>query len=265
MRTSTARAAHWAVALLLVCLALPAGAQRRGGYEDESDEYYYSREQPEPPIENRAVSEPHFVGDFGARFIGIGDIDSQAFAGGATWYTPIGESLGIGLGGDLGFGAADGDFGEVVGLHGAAFWRDPRAGYLGAAVVFDHVSDFQRVNVSAIAGGFVEQVDLLAQAGYEAGDGPEAGVFSFEVGYYTSNQFRLGGNIDIGTEETVSGGLLLHWQPAHDSPVTLRADIGGGEFDDEGFYSVGFGITFSFSARKSLRDQLRGDRLKIFE
>jgi hypothetical protein len=58
---------------------------------------------------------------------------------------------------------------------------------------------------------------------------------------------------------------MLHWQPAEDSPVTLRLNAGGGELDDEGFYSVGIGLTLSFADRKSLRDQLRGDRLLFFE
>ncbi len=212
-----------------------------------------------------AVSQAHFVADFGARFVGIDDVDSQSFVGGATFYAPLDDRLGIALGGDLGFGAVDSDFGEAIGLHGAGFWRDPDIGYVGAALVFDHVSDFQRVNISAIGGLYLGAWDFLGAAGYDGGDGPGNGLFSLETGGYTSEQLRLGGGLEFGTNETISGGVLIHWQSAEDSPVALRANVGGGEFKDEGFYSIGIGITISFSDRKSLRDLLRRDRLLVFE
>jgi len=215
--------------------------------------------------EPAAVSQAHFAGDFGANFTGINDVDSQSFAGGATFYSPVGGGLGIALGGNLGFGAVDGDFGEVVGLHGAGFWRDPNSGYAGASLIFDHVSDYQRVNVSAIGGIYLNDWDMMSAAGYDGGDGPNVGLFSFETGYYMTDQLRLGGKLTFGTDDTFSGGGLFHWQPAPNSPVTLSANIGGGELDDEGFYSVGLGFTVTFSNRKSLRDQLRTDRLLIFE
>lgn len=215
----------------------------------------------EPP----AVSKAHFTGDFGASFDSIDDVDRQSFTGGSTFYAPVADVFGIAVGGDLGFGAADGDFGEVVGVHGAGFWRDPRSGYIGAALTFDHVSDFQRVNVSAIGGAYLNDWDLMSAAGYDGGDGPGVGLFSFETGYYLTSNLRLGGELAFGTDDTISGGGLIHWQPAPDSPVTLSAHVGGGELDNTGFYAVSLGLTVTFSDRKSLRDQLRTDRLLIFD
>ncbi len=212
-----------------------------------------------------AVSQAHFVGDFAANFVGIDDIDSQSFTGGATFYTPLVDGFGIALGGDLGFGSVEGDFGEVIGLHGAGFWRDPGVGYMGAALTFDHVSAFQRVNISAIGGAYLSDWDLMTALGYDGGDGPGVGLFSFETGYYVTDQLRLGGGLAFGTNDTISGNALIHWQPAQDSPIALHANVGGGEIDDEGFYSVSFGLTVTFADRKSLRDQLRGDRLLVFE
>lgn len=212
-----------------------------------------------------AVSQAHFVADFSANFTEIDDVDSQSFVGGTTFYAPVNEMFGIALGGDLGFGAVEGDFGEAIGLHGAGFWRDPDVGYAGAALVFDHVSDFQRVNISAIGGLYFGAWDFMGTAGYDGGDGPGNGLFSLDTGWYTSEQLRLGAGLEFGTDDTISAGVLIHWQPAEDSPVALRANAGGGEFDDEGFYSIGIGITISFSDRKSLRDLLRRDRLLVFE
>ena len=251
------RALRWSAlrcsaAFTMLLTAAPVVAQQRYG-----EERYEERAS--------AVSQAHFVADFGARFVGIDDVDSQSFVGGATFYAPVDDSFGIALGGDLGFGAVEGDFGEAIGLHGAGFWRDPDVGYAGAALVFDHVSDFQRVNISAIGGLYLGGWDFLGAAGYDGGDGPGDGLFSLETGWYASEQLRLGGGLEFGTNETISGGVLIHWQPAEDSPVALRANLGGGEFDDEGFYSIGIGITISFSDRKSLRDLLRRDRLLVFE
>jgi len=262
-RRTTARALLALIASGFV--ALPATAQQYRDPELYEDYQRQPYREPEPEGEPRAVSEAHFVADLGARFIGIEDTDGQSFAGQMTYYAPIGERLGFALGGDLGFGSVDGDFGEVVGLHTAAFWRNPRGGYVGAIVVFDHISEFQRVNTSAIGGAYLGRWDWMTTLGYDGGDGPGVGLFSFEAGYYPSRQFRVGGQLDTGTNETIGGAALLHWQPSEDSTVTIHADLGGGKLSDEGFYRIGFGVTFSFSERKTLVDQLRGDRLLSFE
>lgn len=213
----------------------------------------------------KAVSQAHFVAEFSSAFLGIDDTDSQSFTGGGTYYAPFGDSLGLAIGGDAGFGAVDGDFGEAINLHAAGFWRDPELGYLGSALTFDHVTDFQRVNISAIGGLYAGDWDLAAAAGYDGGDGPGVGLFSFSAGWYLHESLRLGGDLQLGTNDTVAAAALAHWQPAHDSPVTLHAGIGGGEIGDEGFYSVTIGLTVSFGPRASLRRQLRADRLLIFE
>lgn len=212
-----------------------------------------------------AVSEPHFVLDVGARFLGIDDVDGQSFAAQGTFYAPFAEQMGFAIGGDLGFGSVEGDFGEVLGVHGSTFWRHPESGYVGMILVYDHVSRLDRVNVSGIGGLYLGRVDLSTTLGYDGGDGPDVGLFAFEAAYYTSDAFRLGLTFDVGTNSTYAGGVVLHWQPAEDAPVTLRTDIGGGELDDTGFYRIGLGVTIAFADGKSLRDQLRGDRLLSFE
>jgi len=54
----------------------------------------------------------------------------------------------------------------------------------------------------------------------------------------------------------------MQWQPFDSmSNWVIGAHGGGGSFDSTGFYSAGIGVLYHFAAPKSLKRQLREDRL----
>ena len=214
---------------------------------------------------DEAVSEPHAVLRFGADFLGFAHYDRQAFTGGGTYYWPVAREVGVAAGADVGFASGNGDVREALGARGAVFWRRPEEGFGGALVRYFHYGTLDRVEASAIGGLYLGDVDLLASAGFEGGDGGELGLGSLEVGWYATPQVRLGAGLEAGSGPTVAAVGDLYFQPGRESPVALRIYAGGGERDDDGFYTAGVGLVVTFAQDKPLLRQLRADRLLHFD
>jgi len=114
----------------------------------------------------------------------------------------------------------------------------------------------------AFGGVYFANWDLGGSGGFEGGDGDDGGVFGIDAGWYQSEQLRFGVEGTAGTAELYGGDASIQWQP-FDSTSNWVIGVygGGGSLDGSGFYSAGIGVLYHFAAPKSLKRQLREDRL----
>jgi hypothetical protein len=213
--------------------------------------------------EGAAVSEQHPL--VGASFDAIGGSglwDVQEFLAHGAYYVPVGESFGFGLHLAAGLGLVEGDAKGVVGGGGTFFWRDPDSGYLGVEASGWTFGSFGSWGVGAIGGWYLGDWDLGGSGGFEGGDGEDEGVFGINAGWYQSERLRFGVEGSAGTAEIYGGEASIQWQ-LFDSTSNWVIGVhgGGGSFDGSGFYSTGIGVLYHFAAPKSLKRQLREDRL----
>jgi hypothetical protein len=188
--------------------------------------------------------------------------DVQAFLADGAYYVPVGESFGIGLDLFAGLGLDEGDAKEAVGGGGTFFWRDPDFGYLGVEASGLHFGSLDGWGVDAIGSVYLGDWDLGGSGGFQGGDGDDGGIFGINAGWYQSERLRFGVEGTAGTEENYGGDASIQWQP-FDSTSNWVIGVygGGGSFDGTGFYSAGIGVLYHFAAPKSLKRQLREDRL----
>ena len=209
-----------------------------------------------------AVSEAHPLVGASISATGAGGTDVQAFLAGGGYYTPVGESFGLGLHVSAGLGVDDGDAKEAVAGGGILFWRDPNSGYLGVEASGLHLGSFDRWGGGVVGGVYFDDWDLGGSGGFEGGDGEDGGVFGINAGWYQSEQLRFGVEGTVGTEDFYGGAASIQWQPFDPtSNWTLGVHGGGGSFDGSHFYSAGIGVLYHFAGPKSLKRQLREDRL----
>jgi hypothetical protein len=209
-----------------------------------------------------AVSEPHPL--VGASFDAIGSsgTDVQVFLADGAYYMPVGESFGLGLHFSAGLSLDEGDAKEAVAGGGTFFWRDPDFGYLGAEASGSHFGSLDGWGVGAIGGVYLDDWDLGGYGGFQGGDGEDGGIFGINAGWYQSERLRFGVEGTAGTAEVYGGEASMQWQ-LFDSMSNWVIEVygGGGSFDGSGFYSTGIGVLYHFAAPKSLKRQLREDRL----
>jgi hypothetical protein len=212
--------------------------------------------------ERPAVSEPHLLlgGSFGA--IGDGGTDVQVFLADGAYYLPIGQSLGASLEVAAGLGLVEGDAKEAVDGGGRFFWRDPDTGYFGVGASGSSFGSLDRWGAGGFGGAYLGNWDVGGSAGFRGGDGDDSGVFGVEAGWYASEQLRVGAAAFAGTEELYGGDASVAWQPfGPTSNWVFGLDAGGGSADGDGFYSAIVGVLYHFAAPKTLKRQLREDRL----
>jgi hypothetical protein len=208
------------------------------------------------------VSEPHPLVGASIEAIGSSGTDIQAFLVDGAYNMPVGESFGFELYLSAGLGLDDGDAKEAVAGGGTFFWRDPDSGYLGVDAWGLHFGSFDRWGAGAIGGVYLGDWDLGGSGGFEGGDGDDGGVFGIDTGWYPSERLRFGVEGTAGTQELYGGDASVQWQPFDStSNWVIGAYGGGGSFDGSGFYSAGVGVLYHFAAPKSLKRQLREDRL----
>jgi len=111
-------------------------------------------------------------------------------------------------------------------------------------------------------GVYLDDWDLDGSGGFQGGDAEDGGVFGINAGWYQSERLRFGVEGTAGTTEIYTGEASMQWQPFDSmSNWVIGAHGGGGSFDSTGFYSAGIGVLYHFAAPKSLKRQLREDRL----
>ncbi|MFV1978588.1 MAG: hypothetical protein ACC649_04485 [Myxococcota bacterium] len=209
-----------------------------------------------------AVSEAHPLVGASVEAIGADHQDVQVFLADGAYYAPVGESLGFGLRLSVGLGLDEGDAKEAVAGGGFFFWADRASVYFGVEVGGIHFGDLDRWGGGAIGGVYFEDWDLGGSGGFSGGDGDDGGVFGINAGWYATEQLRLGASGIAGTDEVYGGEASIEWQPfGSESNWVLGADAGGGSADGTGFYSAGVQLLYHFASPKSLKRQLREDRL----
>jgi hypothetical protein len=216
--------------------------------------------------EDRAVSQPNGTAYLSFGGFGIQSTHGQSLLLGGEFFGPLGDSLGIGLGVAAGPAFGGGTTNGAVAADVGLFWRDPESGIVG---VFGSVAYVAETTtwVAGLAGSvYIGDIDLggsVGAAGASAFSISSAtGVFGVDAGWFATEQLRLGLGIELTTDEVYGALAAMRWQPGpNTSPFSVELRGGGGSASGLGFYSVGAAVVIQFGDRKSLKQQLREDRL----
>lgn len=184
---------------------------------------------------------------------GSADSESSWFVGGILT-APVGDSWGVQLEGAA--AAVDGD--SILGVGGHLFTRDPDSYLLGlfAAYASEDEFDLDATRLGAEAEIYMEQVSLLAKAGYQFSDTLGDGAFGdIELRWYLSDNFALsgGGSFD---ENNSFGKVSAEWQPGFSALPGLAFRVDG-VFGEDDYDSVMGGITYYFGTPATLKDRHR--------
>ncbi|MEQ1752582.1 MAG: hypothetical protein ABL973_00450 [Micropepsaceae bacterium] len=177
-----------------------------------------------------------------------------AWSGVAAVTLPVGQQWGIQ--GEFGGSGVDGD--TSVGAAAHIFTRDPDSYLAGAFVA--HVSEDQ-ANLSATRIGaeaeiYLQQVTLLAKAGYQFSDNFEDTAFAnVDVRWYATDNFAITAGGDFEKNVTV-GRLQAEYMPGFAALPGLAFNIRGA-ISDEDYDSVMGGITYYFGTDAGLKDRHR--------
>lgn len=184
---------------------------------------------------------------------GTANDEGSWFAGG-IFTAPLGHSWGLQLEG--GVGGVDSDTIWGGGAH--LFTRDPDAYLLGvfASYAGEDEFDLDATRLGAEAEIYLNQVSILAKAGYQFSDGLDDGAFGdIELRWYLTNDFVVagGGSFD---ENNTFGRASIEWQPGFSALPGLAFRVDGVVGDDD-FDSIMGGITYYFGANANLKDRHR--------
>jgi hypothetical protein len=178
----------------------------------------------------------------------------------STWFVngmltaPLGHSWGIQVEG--GAGGIDDD--TIYGIGGHIFTRDPDSYLLGifAAYSAEDKWDLDATRLGAEAEIYLNQVSILAQAGYQFSDSTQETAFGdIELRWYLTDNFALSGGASF-TENSTIGTAGIEWQPGFSALPGLAFRVDGAWGEDE-FDSVMGGITYYFGANAHLKDRHR--------
>lgn len=163
---------------------------------------------------------------------GGGDERGGLYGGGASFTTPLGDSMGLQIDGIAGKAAS-----EVSFYGGAAqlYFRDPSSHLIGLAVTALRVDEESQFSVSAIGEYYIDKITLEAMAGVQTGDIVDGG-FAGRLGlaYYASPNLRVGGGVSYTEASDFGGDVEAEYLVAPASGFALYAT---GGFDNAG--SVG--------------------------
>ena len=185
--------------------------------------------------------------------------DESAWQAGAALTAPLGQFTGVQLEG----GATGSDDDTVWGAGVHLFTRDPDKYLLGlfAAYAKEDNFDFDATRVGAEAEIYLNQISIMAQAGYQFSDGGPAGgngdtaFGSIDLRWYATNNFAItvGGNF---AEDVTQGELGAEFMPGFSALPGLAFNVKGVVGDDD-YHSVMGGITYYFGSDASLKDRHR--------
>jgi hypothetical protein len=187
-----------------------------------------------------------------------GDIDDESIwtASGALT-APLGQFTGVQL--EAGVGAIDGELAYGGAAH--FFTRDPDKYLLGLFAAYGEAADFD-LNASLIGAEaeiYLNQVSILAQAGYQFVDGfggsTETPFGSIDLRWYATDNFWLsaGGSFQ---EDASQAQLKAEFMPGFSALPGLAFNAQGVIGDDD-YTSVMGGLTYYFGSDASLKDRHR--------
>ena len=184
-----------------------------------------------------------------------GTVDGDgAWLGAAGFTAPLGQSWG--MQGEAGILGVDDD--TVYGTAGHVYMRDPESYLAGlfAAYASEDKFDVDATRVGAEVEFYLDQVTLLAKAGYQFSDLLSETAFGdIELRWYLSDNFALsgGGSFDENSSlGRVSGEWLLGSSALPGLALRAEAVVGEGDYD-----SVMGGVTYYFGGDSSLKDRHR--------
>ena len=180
--------------------------------------------------------------------------DESAWVVGGALTLPVGQSWGIQVEG-AGAGIDDD---TAVGVAGHIFTRDPDKYLLGlfAAYASEDQFDLDATRIGAEAEIYLNQISLLAKAGYQFSDTVGDGfVGDVELKWYLSDNLALSGGVGID-ENTTQGHGSVEWMPGFSALPGLAFRVDGA-FGDNDYESILGGLTYYFGADASLKDRHR--------
>ncbi len=205
---------------------------------------------------NAAAAKDPAVSQTNLKVTGTGGTanDEGAWFAGGILTAPVGHSWGLQVEG----GIAGVDDDTIWGGGAHIFTRDPDAYLLGlfAAYAAEDEFDLDATRLGAEAEIYLNQVSILAKAGYQFSDDLDDGAFGdIELRWYLSNNFVLsgGGSFD---ENNTFGRAGIEWQPGFSALPGLAFRVDGVVGDDD-FDSIMGGITYYFGANAHLKDRHR--------
>jgi hypothetical protein len=205
---------------------------------------------------NAAAAKDPAVSQTNIKITGLrGAVDEEdSWFANATLTTPLGQSWGLQVEG----GVNDVDGNTTWGAAAHVFTRDPESYLLGlfAAYASEDQFDIDATRVGAEAELYLNQVSILAAAGYQFSDGAGDTAFGdIEVRWYITNDFALSGGGSFDETNSI-GRVGVEWQPGFSALPGLAFRIDGA-FGEDDYQSIMGGITYYFGADASLKDRHR--------
>ncbi|MEQ1755687.1 MAG: hypothetical protein ABL973_16320 [Micropepsaceae bacterium] len=177
---------------------------------------------------------------------------SWVIGGGLT--LPVGQQWGLQIEG----GAAGVGDDNIYGTAAHLFTRNPDSYLLGlfAAYASEDTFGLEATRVGAEAEIYLNQISLLAKAGYQFSDTTSEGAFGdVELKWYVSDNFAVSAGAGIDEQQTLGHGSI-EWQPGFSALPGLAFRVDGAVGDDD-YHSILGGISYYFGTDASLKDRHR--------
>lgn len=200
------------------------------------------------------------VSETNLKIVGQGGVvdDDSAWVAGGLLTLPLGERFGLQVEG----GAAGIDDDTIWGGAAHLFTRDPDRYLLGLFAAYGKEDEFDldATRIGAEAELYLNQISILAQAGYQFsdgfnGNGGDTAFGSIDLRWYATDNlaFTAGGNFQ---EEVSQARLQAEFMPGFSALPGLAFNVTGVIGDDD-YDSVLGGITYYFGSNASLKDRHR--------
>jgi hypothetical protein len=167
---------------------------------------------------------------------------------------PLGQEWGL----QVEAGAAGVGDDNIYGTAAHLFTRDPDSYLLGLFAAYASEEDFglEATRVGAEAEIYLNQVSILAKAGYQFSDNVTEGfVGDIELKWYLSDNFAVSGGAGFSENSTLAQGSI-EWMPGFGALPGLAFRMDGTVGEDD-YHSILGGITYYFGADASLKDRHR--------
>ena len=167
---------------------------------------------------------------------------------------PLGQEWGLQVEG----GAAGVGDDNIYGTAAHLFTRDPDKYLLGlfAAYASEDQFDLEATRVGAEAEIYLDQISILAKAGYQFSETVTEGfVGDIELKWYLSDNFAVSGGAGFDENSTLAQGSI-EWMPGFGALPGLAFRMDGSVGEDD-YHSILGGITYYFGTDASLKDRHR--------
>lgn len=180
--------------------------------------------------------------------------DESAWVAAGAVTLPIGQNWGLQAEG----GASGVDGNTSIGAAAHIFTRDPDSHLLGVFVAHANEDEFDldATRLGAEAEIYLNQVTLLAKAGYQFSDSIGDTAFAnIDLRWYASDSFAITAGGDF-IEDSSVGRLEIEYMPGFSALPGLAFNVRGAVGEDD-YDSILGGITYYFGSDASLRDRHR--------